>query len=365
MSSDDLRHMKHALSLAQRGLGQVWPNPSVGCVIVKDGVIVGRGHTAPGGRPHGEPQALEMAGNGALGATAYVTLEPCSHTGKTPPCAQTLINAGVTRVVSALEDDDPRVAGRGHKMLCDAGIEVVTGVCPREARAVNEGFFHRVNLGRPMLTLKLASSFDGRIATAQGESQWITGPAARRNVHMERARHDAVFVGAGTARADDPSLTVRDLGVAHQPVRVVAARMLDIPLTSKLAQTARDVPVWLLHGPSALAERRAAWEACGVKLIEVAEENGSLSPVSMLQALGDAGLTRVYCEGGGSLAAALLRADLVDHISGYTAGVMLGAEGLASLAPLGLEYLSDAPRFALRDVQRLGDDILHRWQRGF
>ena len=363
MSADDLRHMKHAMSLARRGLGTVWPNPSVGCVIVKNGITVGRGHTAAGGRPHGEPQALAMAGNAAMGATAYVTLEPCSHTGKTPPCARALIDAGIVRVVSALEDDDPRVAGCGHKMLREAGIEVVTGICASEAQALNEGFFRRINLGRPMLTLKLASSFDGRIATARGESQWITGPAARRNVHMERARHDAVFVGAGTARADDPSLNVRGLGVRQQPVRVVAARMLDIPLSSKFAQTAREIPVWIMHGPSALREHRVAWAACGVKLIEVAEENGTLSPLAMMQALGREGLTRVYCEGGGQLAAALLRADMVDHISGYTAGVMLGAEGLSGLGPMGLDHLADAPRFTLKDVKALGGDTVHSWQR--
>ncbi|MGB0901847.1 bifunctional diaminohydroxyphosphoribosylaminopyrimidine deaminase/5-amino-6-(5-phosphoribosylamino)uracil reductase RibD [Halocynthiibacter sp.] len=363
MSSDDLRHMTHALGLARRGLGRVWPNPSVGCVIVKDGLVVGRGRTAPGGRPHGEPQALAMAGEAARGATVYVTLEPCAHTGKTPPCAQALIDAGVARVVSALADDDPRVAGGGHQMLRDAGVSVETGLCARAARTINEGFFHRVNLGRPMLTLKLASSFDGRIATASGESQWITGPAARRNVHMERACHDGVLVGAGTARADDPSLNVRGLGIKHQPVRIIATRMLDIPLTGKLAQTARDIPVWLIHGPSALPERRAAWEGCGAKLIEVPEENGTVSPAAMLQALGAEGMTRIYCEGGGSLAAALLRADLADHISGYTAGVMLGAEGLASLAPMGLETLAEAPRFTLKDIRRLGPDVLHRWQR--
>lgn len=363
MTQDDLRHMKHALMLARRGLGRVWPNPSVGCVIVKDGLVVGRGHTAPGGRPHGEPQALAMAGDAARGATVYVTLEPCAHFGKTPPCAQALIDAGVARVVSALTDDDPRVAGGGHQMLRDAGITVDTGLCADEAQQINEGFFSRVNKGRPMLTLKLASSFDGRIAMASGESQWITGPEARRNVHMERACHDAVLVGAGTARADDPSLNVRGLGITHQPVRVIAARMLDIPLTGKLAQTARDIPVWLLHGASALPERREAWEACGAKLFEVDEINGTLCPQSMMQALGRAGLTRVYCEGGGSLAAAMLRSDLADHVSGYTAGVMLGAEGLASLAPMGFEHLADTPRFDLRDVRRLGADILHRWQR--
>ena len=212
---DDRRYMALALSLGARGLGQVWPNPAVGCVIVKDGRIVGRGRTAPGGRPHAEPQALAQAGAAARGATVYVTLEPCAHFGKTPPCARALIEAGVSRVVSALEDPDPRVDGGGHEMLRAAGIAVETGVMADEARAAQIGFLTRITQGRPMVTLKLASSFDGRIATAAGESQWITGPGARRMVHAMRMSHDAVLVGGGTARADDPMLTVRGMGATR------------------------------------------------------------------------------------------------------------------------------------------------------
>ncbi|MCB2111260.1 MAG: bifunctional diaminohydroxyphosphoribosylaminopyrimidine deaminase/5-amino-6-(5-phosphoribosylamino)uracil reductase RibD, partial [Rhodobacteraceae bacterium] len=269
--------MSLALALGRRGLGRVWPNPAVGCVIVREGRIVGRGRTADGGRPHAETVALAEAGAAAEGATAYVSLEPCAHHGQTPPCAEALIAAGVARVVTALEDPDPRVAGRGHAMLRAAAIAVTTGVMEPEARAGQQGFLTRVRLGRPMLTLKLAASLDGRIATASGESRWITGPEARRRVHAMRATHDAVLVGAGTARADDPELTVRGLGPTPmpqpvpQPVRVVAARGLDLPRGGKLAKTIAEAPLWLLHGSGAPSAARADWQALGARLI-VADE---------------------------------------------------------------------------------------------
>ncbi|SLN30824.1 Riboflavin biosynthesis protein RibD [Pseudoruegeria aquimaris] len=356
--------MRLALTLAARGLGRCWPNPAVGCVIVKDGRVVGRGFTQPGGRPHAERVALAQAGAAARGATAYVTLEPCAHHGKTPPCAEGLIEAGVARVVSALQDSDPRVAGKGHAMLRAAGITVETGVMAEEARAANLGFFLKVERQRPMVTLKLANSFDGRIATATGESQWITGPAARRLVHAERACHDAVLVGGGTARADDPSLTVRGLGIAHQPVRVVASRRLDLPRTGQLARTARDVPVWLLHGRDASPEDVSAWQALGAETIEVpVAANRELSVAEALAALAGRGLTRVFCEGGGAFAASLLNADLVDRLVGFTAGVALGAEGRPSLGAMGVERLAEAPRFALKEVRAVGGDVMHVWER--
>lgn len=362
-SGADLRYMRLALSLARRGLGRVWPNPAVGCVIVRDGRIVGRGWTQPGGRPHAEVVALAQAGDAAKGATAYVTLEPCAHHGKTPPCAEALISAGIARVVCALGDPDPRVDGGGFDMLRAAGIAVKTGLCEDEARADQAGFLSRVTRGRPMLTLKLASSFDGRIATASGESQWITGPEARRHVHAMRASHDTVMVGAGTARDDDPSLTVRGLGVDHQPVRVVLSRHLDMPLDSQLARTAREVPLWICHGRRAAPELIAAWQGIGATLITVDEVQATLDPGSVLQALGDRGLTRVYCEGGGGLAASLLGAGLVDELVGYGAGLAIGAEGRPSLAAMGLSRLTEAPRFDLIECRDIGGDVLHRWRR--
>ena len=219
MTPADLPHMRAALALARRGLGTTWPNPSVGCVIVRDGRVVGRGHTAPGGRPHAEPVALAMAGAQAKGATAYVTLEPCCHWGRSPPCTDALIAAGVARVVVAATDPDPRVHGKGLAQLKAAGIEVETGLLEAEALETLIGFNHRVTLGRPMVTLKLASTLDGRIATRAGESQWITGTPARRLAHAMRGRHDAVMVGVGTVLADNPDLTCRIPGFRPTPDR--------------------------------------------------------------------------------------------------------------------------------------------------
>lgn len=356
--------MALALSLGRRGLGNTWPNPAVGCVIVSDGLIVGRGWTAPSGRPHAEVQALAQAGSAARGAVAYVTLEPCAHHGQTPPCAQALIDAGVARVVVAVGDTDKRVAGRGVAMLRAAGIEVVTGVLEAQARRDHMGFFSRIEQGRPMVTLKLASSFDGRIATATGESQWITQSAARRAVHAMRARHDAVMVGGGTVRADDPSLTVRDMGVVRQPARVVVSRRLDIPLTGKLGQTAADVPLILCHGADAPEALVQAWTGMGAVLLCCAVRGTQLDMGDVLRQLGGHGLTRVFSEGGSGIAASLLSADLVDELVGFTAGVVIGAEGLAGIGPMGLARLGAAPRFDLVETRAVGPDVLHHWVRG-
>ncbi|MEZ5778151.1 MAG: bifunctional diaminohydroxyphosphoribosylaminopyrimidine deaminase/5-amino-6-(5-phosphoribosylamino)uracil reductase RibD [Paracoccaceae bacterium] len=350
--------MAHALGLARRGLGRVWPNPAVGCVIVQGGRIIGRGWTQPGGRPHAETVALSQAGDGARGATAYVTLEPCAHHGRTPPCAEALIAAGMARVVSALEDPDARVSGRGHAMLREAGVDVTTGTMSAEAEALQRGFVARIRLGRPMVTLKLAASIDGRIATASGESRWITGAEARRRVHAMRATHDAVMVGAGTARADDPMLTVRGLGIAHQPVRIVASRRLNLPPDGALWNSAREVPLWLIHGKGAKCE---AAESAGARLLEVAEAGDGLDPAAMLAALGREGLTRVLVEGGGELAASLLRAGLVDELALFTAGLALGADARPGLGVLGIETLSAARRFRLTGTETLGSDLLSLW----
>ncbi|MEO1107909.1 MAG: bifunctional diaminohydroxyphosphoribosylaminopyrimidine deaminase/5-amino-6-(5-phosphoribosylamino)uracil reductase RibD [Pseudomonadota bacterium] len=363
MSETDKRFMALALSLGQRGQGSCWPNPAVGCVIVREGRIVGQGWTQPGGRPHAEPVALAQAGSAAKGATAYVTLEPCSHHGKTPPCATALIEAGVSRVVAALEDSDPRVSGQGFAMLREAGIEVDTGVLADQAAQDLAGFFLKTEQSRPFVTLKLASSFDGRIATQTGHSQWITGPTARRAVHAMRARHDAVMVGAGTARADDPSLTVRDLGVLHQPVRIVVSRHLDLPLMGQLARTAKDIPVWICHGSNPDPDRARTWEGLGARLIPCALRDHHIDATDLLQQLGRAGLTRLFCEGGAALAASLLEADMVDELVGFTAGLTIGAEGLAAIGRLSLETLQAAPRFELIETRTIGPDILHRWRR--
>ena len=352
--------MALALSLGRRGMGRVWPNPAVGCVIVRDGQIVGRGWTADGGRPHAETAALAQAGAAARGATAYVTLEPCAHHGQTPPCAEALVAAGVARVVIATGDPDPRVAGRGITILRDAGIAVETGVLEPDAQRDHAGFFLRVTENRPFVTLKLAGTLDGRIATASGESQWITGPEARRAVHMMRARHDAVMVGAGTVRADDPSLTVRGMGVTRQPVRVVLSRAMKIPATGQLASTATDVPVWLCHGEGADV---ADWTAQGAVSLPCPVTAGQVDPGAALAALAGQGITRVFCEGGGMLAASLLSAGLVDRLVVFSAGIAIGAEGTPSLAAMGVDRLASAPRFKLDQVRPIGGDIMHTWVR--
>ncbi|MGR3495744.1 bifunctional diaminohydroxyphosphoribosylaminopyrimidine deaminase/5-amino-6-(5-phosphoribosylamino)uracil reductase RibD [Citreimonas sp.] len=362
-TAEDARHMAHALALGRRTRGQCWPNPAVGCVIVRDGNVVGRGWTQPGGRPHAETEALRMAGPAARGATAYVTLEPCAHHGQTPPCADALIEAGIARVVAAIGDRDPRVSGAGFARLRDAGVTVVTDVLAEQALDELAGFFLRVDQGRPWLTLKLAFSLDGRIATATGESRWITGPDARRAVHALRAGHDAVMVGGGTARADDPALTVRGFGERRQPVRVAVSRHLDLPLMGQLARTAREVPLWVCHGPDVDKPLREAWSGLGARLLPCAVVAGRVDPLAVLQALGAEGITRVFCEGGGQLAASLLAADLVDELQVFGAGVALGAEGQPGLGALGVERLAEAPRFALRSVEAVGGDTRAIWRR--
>ena len=356
--------MRHALTIGARGLGQTWPNPAVGCVIVKDTHIVGRGWTQAGGVPHAETRALAQAGAQARGATAYVTLEPCAHHGRTPPCADALIAAGIARVVMATDDPNPQVNGKGAARLRDAGVTVTSGVLEDAARSANAGFISRITTGRPMVTLKLAASLDGRIATARGESKWITGRQARRLAHAMRARHDAVMIGGGTARADDPSLTVRDMGIAHQPVRIVWSGHLDIPLRGQLAQTAKDIPVWILHAESANKDLCQAWQGLGARLFACPTvQGGHLDPIAALRALADAGLTRVLCEGGGVLAASLMVHGLVDELACFSAGIGLGADARPMLAALGLAELAQAPGFTLIETRAVGGDVLCRWRR--
>lgn len=349
----DIRFMALALMLGRRGMGRVWPNPAVGCVLVRDGVVLGRGCTADGGRPHAEVVALAQAGDARL-ATAYVTLEPCAHTGQTGPCAQALIDAGVSRVVVATTDPDQRVSGQGIAMLRSAGVQVDVGICSMQADADHAGFFSRITQKRPFLTLKIASSLDGRIASVTGESQWITGPDARRAVHMMRARHDAVMIGGGTVRADDPTLTVRGLGVSRQPVRVIVSNAALV--APNLQVSAVDVPVWQCHGPDIAAPDWVTGIACPAP-------SGAIDMTAAMAALADRGITRVFCEGGGALAASLLSAELVDDLVVFHAGCVIGHDGTPSLAGLGVQALADAPRFDLAEVRSVGPDIMHRWTR--
>lgn len=360
---DDAALMDIALRLAARGLGQVWPNPAVGCVLVRAGRVIARGWTQAGGRPHAETEALARAGADARGATAYVSLEPCAHFGQTAPCAQALIAAGVARVVAAIEDPDPRVAGKGLAALRAAGIAVTCGPGAAAAAALNAGFFLRLREGRPLVTLKLATTLDGAIATAGGESQWITGPLARARGHLLRAEHDAVMVGIGTAQTDDPELTCRLPGMAaRRPVRVVADSRLRLSPESRLARGAHEHPVWVLAGAAADEARARALQEQGIEVLPVAlAEDGRLDLAAALRALAGRGITRLLVEGGGALAAGLLARRLIDRLAWFRAPCVLGGDSLAAIGPFGLAELAAAPRFRREAVLELGEDVLETY----
>jgi diaminohydroxyphosphoribosylaminopyrimidine deaminase/5-amino-6-(5-phosphoribosylamino)uracil reductase len=360
--------MHAAIALSRRALGTTWPNPAVGCVIVRDGAIVAQGVTAPGGRPHAETQALAMAGAAARGATAYVSLEPCSHHGQTPPCADALIEAGIARVVVAACDPDPRVNGAGLARLREAGVDVLPGVLEHEAADVLAGFFSRVQRGRPLLTLKLAATLDGRIASASGESQWITDTQARRASHALRGQNDAVLVGVGTVLADDPDLTCRVPGYTSRPcVRIIADSHLRTPLMSRVVATSGTsppwAPTWILHRDGADPARAAALTDAGVRCLQVAHDDMGVDPVAALATLGEAGLTRVLAEGGARLAAALLRAGLVDRLAWFSAPALMGGDGWPAVQAMGVTQLSDMAKFRRVAQRPLGPDLLAEFTR--
>jgi diaminohydroxyphosphoribosylaminopyrimidine deaminase/5-amino-6-(5-phosphoribosylamino)uracil reductase len=362
--TDDVPHMRAALAMARRGLGAAWPNPSVGCVIVKDGRVVGRATTAAGGRPHAEPLALAMAGAAASGATAYVTLEPCCHHGRTPPCTDALIAAGVSRVVIASRDVDPRVNGAGAARLRAAGIAVTEGVLTSEADEINAGFFARVRAGRPLVTLKLATTLDGRIASKSGESQWITGETARRAGHALRGRNDAVMVGVGTVLADNPELTCRIPGFRSVPtVRVVADSHLRTGLSTRLVRGARQSPTWIVTRNGADPARRQALAGLGVTLIDVPGAEVGIDLRRALEALAGRGITRLLVEGGGQLAGSLIRADLVDRIAWFHAPSVMGGDGWPAVQGFGMEHLADMPRFVRHASMPVGVDWLTELRR--
>ena len=361
--ASDERWMQVALMLSRRGLGQVWPNPAVGCVIIKDDRVVGRGWTQPFGRPHAEVHALTQAGPASRGATAYVTLEPCAHHGKSGPCANALVEAGITRVVSAITDPDPRVSGKGYSILRSSGVTVSEGTLKGEAAEANAGFFLKITKQRPLVTLKLASSLDGRIATQTGDSRWITGHEARRSVHMMRAQHDAILVGRNTVAADNPELTVRDMGLRHRsPVRVVLDTNLQISKNARLIQSVDTWPLWLCHVDGCADVSGilgGAVEGITCKL----NENNQLDITDVLRKLADRGITRLMVEGGGQVAASFLAANHVDQIVLYSAGLTIGSEGIPNLAAMGLSELKTAPRFKRVQVTAIGNDVVSHWKR--
>jgi len=361
---DDLRFMQLALTLGRRGHGNAWPNPAVGAVVVKDGVVVGRGWTQPGGRPHAETEALRRAGERAKGATLYVTLEPCSHHGRTPPCADAIIRAGIARVVSALRDPNPKVAGEGYARLRAAEIAVADGMCADEALRDHAGHIRRILAGRPRVMLKLAVSADGKAALPGRKPVPITGEEARARVHLLRAMNDAILVGIGTVLADDPALTCRLPGMlAQSPVRVVLDSMLRLPLDSQLVASAPDIPVWVFCTPAASGDKERLLSLRGVTVIRIAAGKEGLPLATVLQALAERGITRLMVEGGPKVAAALLRADLVDEAVLLHGLRTIGPDGIDALDGLALRALTASPKLALVQTETIGGDKLERYER--
>ena len=366
--------MQAALALAKRGLGRVAPNPAVGCILVRPdlgdplcgGRVVGRGWTQPGGRPHGETEALAQAGALAKGAHAYVTLEPCSHQGKTAPCADALIGAGVTHVTAAIIDPDPRVSGSGIARLKDAGVNVRTGLLADAARAVNAGFLSKVERGRPWLTIKTATALDGTIAARTGESQWITGPAARRRGHLLRAENDAILTGIGTVLADNPTLTCRLAGLEDRsPIRVVVDPRGETPVPSNLTDSIDIAPLWIITGPDAPTDKLKALNGAGAEIISLpAALGGRLDPGLIMQSLAERGMTRVLLEAGGSLSASFMAAELIDELAWFRAPSVIGADGTPAIAPMAVNSPATAPRFRRIATIDLDDDVLERYLRG-
>lgn len=366
MTESDYPHMRAALTLARRGLGRTAPNPAVGCILVREGKLLGRGWTQPGGRPHAEIEALRRAGPSARGATAYVSLEPCSHQGQSGPCADALIAAGIRRCVIACEDPDPRVSGSGIRRLREANIEVSIGLLREEAEALNRGFIkHRLER-RPSVTLKLATSLDGRIALASGESRWITGPEARLRAHLARAEHDAILVGSGTAVADDPRLDVRLPGLRdRKPLRVVLDGSLHLPPGHDLVSRAGEQATLILTRSGHSEEQVAVLEAKGAEVValEDCDAQGRPRVAAVLAVLAERGVTRLMIEGGAAVAASFLKAGEIDRLLWFRAGMIIGREGRAAIEALALERLSAAPGFVLERHELLGGDLLETWER--
>lgn len=357
-SSEDTHWMRRALRLATKGF--TTPNPRVGCVIVRDGAVVGEGYHLAAGAPHAEAVALARAGHRAAGATAYVTLEPCAHQGRTPPCADALIAARVARVVACMEDPDPRVRGAGIDRLRRAGVNVRTGVLHDEAAAINAPFLHFHRTGRPHVTLKCAMSLDGKIATRTGDSKWITGLAARRYVHRERAQAGAVVCGVGTVLADDPMLTARFAGVPRQPLRVILDSLLRTPPTARVVESARDFPTLIAAGVEAPAAKEDALEARGVQIVRLPSDNYSgVSLNALLAELARRQVISLLVEGGGETHASFLSAGLADRLLWFVAPLIIGGRDARSpVEGLGATAVADAVRMSRLRVRRIRDDLL-------
>ena len=349
-SADDHRYMTHALQLAARGLYTTTPNPRVGCVIVKNNQIVGEGWHQRAGTAHAEAHALSQAGSAAQDAIVYVTLEPCSHHGRTPPCVEALIQAGVARVVAAMTDPNPLVAGQGIQALTQAGIQAETGLMETDARALNPGFISRMTRNRPWVRLKTASTLDGKTALANGQSQWITGEAARADVQKLRARACAILTGSGTVLADNPRMTVRDPDIGRQPLRVIVDSNLLTPPAATILPA-------LIACRTPHPERRAALTAAGAEILALPDARGRVDLAALFAELAQRGINEVHVEAGAALNGALLESGLVDEWIAYIAPMAVGhdARGLFNQTPL--ESLEYAARFRLQDVRQIGGDL--------
>jgi diaminohydroxyphosphoribosylaminopyrimidine deaminase/5-amino-6-(5-phosphoribosylamino)uracil reductase len=372
--TSDIKYMKIALRLGQRGLGRTWPNPSVGCVIVKspteEGIIIGRGYTQKGGAPHAETEAINQSINvygkdSLVDATAYVSLEPCCHHGNTPPCVNSLIDAGIRRVVIGCVDPDPRVSGRGMEILKKSGIEVTIGVLQDEAERLNAGFIYKVKLGRPLVTLKVATTADGRIATKTGESKWITGPLARKKSHIMRSQYDAIAIGINTVFQDNPQLTCRLPGLEDRsPVRVVFDSKLTIGTQSQILQTAGLYKTWVITSKNHEISLISKIEKYGVKIISVGlDSEGHIDLSLALSALADRGITRLMIEGGATLSTSFLRANLVDLLAWFRASSLIGDDGKPVFSNLGVEGIDNMHKFKLLNHENIGPEILDLYGR--
>ncbi|HVL65116.1 MAG TPA: bifunctional diaminohydroxyphosphoribosylaminopyrimidine deaminase/5-amino-6-(5-phosphoribosylamino)uracil reductase RibD [Actinomycetota bacterium] len=352
--NEDERFMAAALTLARR-VDTAAPNPRVGALVVVDGEVVGEGFHAGAGRPHAEREALRAAGPRASGATMYVTLEPCTVTGRTPPCAPAVVAAGIARVVVAMEDPDERVSGSGIAHLEDHGVEVELGVLEEEARRLNDAYVHHRSTGRPLVTLKLALSVDGRMAAPDGTSRWITSEETRRRVHLARSRAAAVLVGAGTVVNDDPELTAREVPVSRQPLRIVVDSRGAVSPHARIFSSAAGTLVATTDRTS--HEVQTAWKEAGAEVVVLPLDDEGVDLDALVQELGRRELLDVLCEGGGRLATSLLRLDLVDRLEAHVAPVLIGDGGVA-LGDLRVSTMSDAPRWETLTVERSGPDAV-------
>ena len=358
----DKKWMNVALSLSKRTKGSTWPNPHVGCVIIKNDIVIGRGWTATTGRPHAETQALKSAGSESVGSTVYVTLEPCAHTGKTKPCTSSLIAANVARVVIATRDLDPRVSGRGLQLLKNARISTTEGILQDEACYEHFGFFSRVLNKKPKITLKLAASLDGKIATKNKESRWITSEKSRKLTHFYRMQSDAVMIGSRTAIIDDPSLNVRHIASKRQPARIIIDSTLKTPLTSKMFYSASEFKTIICCAQDVDNNLVRIWTNQGSKIIKCKTKmDGKIDLLDAMKHLSNIGINNIFCEGGASLATSLIKENLIDEFISMTSGLLIGANGRSLIGDFDNMPLSELPTLKLRESYKYGQDVVSIW----